>query len=76
MREQRAWPVRYQVTIKSGLGQIRKLQVLTCITVAVFRSVTALQLSVVSWLAEVWLHGVTSFRSSLVTVARASRRVL
>jgi hypothetical protein len=29
MREQRAWPMRYQVTITSGLGQIRKLDVLT-----------------------------------------------
>jgi len=29
MRDQHAWPVRYQVTIKSGLGQIRKLRVLT-----------------------------------------------
>jgi len=27
--EQRAWPVRYQVTIRSSLGQIRKLRVLT-----------------------------------------------
>ena len=29
MGEQRAWPVRYQVTIRSSLGQIRKLRVLT-----------------------------------------------
>jgi hypothetical protein len=29
MREQRAWPVRYQVTIRSSLGQVRKLRVLT-----------------------------------------------
>jgi len=29
MREQRVWPVRYQVTIRSGLGQIRKQQVVT-----------------------------------------------
>lgn len=29
MQEQRALPVRYQVTIRSGLGQIRKLHVVT-----------------------------------------------
>ena len=29
MREQQAWPVRYQVTIRSSLGQVRKLRVLT-----------------------------------------------
>jgi hypothetical protein len=29
MGEQRAWPVRYQVTIRPSLGQIRKLRVPT-----------------------------------------------
>ena len=47
---------------------------LPCITVAVFRCVAALLLSVTP-VAEVWLHCVTSFRPSLVTLSwrRASR---
>lgn len=29
MREKRSWPMRYQVTIRSSLGQTRRLHVLT-----------------------------------------------